>query len=316
MPRVPLQQLKDQKKEGLPDNNNEEPKQNLACKLRALWRKLSEAVVIRNRKNQGLRDQNNEEDKEKEGQKETQLDDTMLAIAAEPIDANDGGIAINVEPEDRKGANDKKYEMPFTAKKPLNMAVNTMKAIKEAQIRLQKENRGRKLRVVVVESDSEDEENVQNNTVEENRGLAFTEEKCKFTNNQEEHLTVQADVHQEYFLQFGEEERTTGIGTNVTNDSRNIEKPGNFGGARPKQKMMNPRRQEGKNHPLAQKPKANKNNENTENMDKDEKSEGLHMKRHHRDKQKKEQNEVHWGLDESSESDGVWDCDDIRLLPM
>ncbi len=237
MPRVPLQQLKDQKKEGLPDNNNEEPEQNLVCKLRALWRKLAEAVVVRNRKNQELIDQNNEEDKEKEGQKETELDDTMLAIAAEPIDGNDRGIAINVEPEDRKGANDMKYEMPVTAKKPLTMAVDTMKAIKEAQIRLQKENRGRKLRVVVVESDSEDEENVHNNRVEENRGLADTEENYKFIKNQDEHLTVQADVHQEYSLLFGEEERAAGIGANIANDSTNIKKPGNFGGARPKQKM-------------------------------------------------------------------------------
>ncbi len=291
MPRVPLQQLKEQQRKEHPDNTNEEVKQNLVCKLRAQWRKLSEAVVKRSRKNQELIYQNVEEDKKQEGQNEAQLNDTMSAIITEPINDNNAGFEIDVEPADRK--------------MPLNIKEEAMKAMRNAEIMLQKDNRGRKVRVVVVESDSEKEENLHNNRVEDNRGLADTEESCS---NQEEHFTVQADVHHD-------EQGAARIWTNIANDSTNTEKPGNFGGARPKQKMRNPRRHESRLL-KGSRQKGNGKNINIENGNKDGKSDGLQKKRHHRDKQEKQQNEVHWGLDETSESDGGWDCDDIPLLPM
>ncbi len=96
-------------------------------------------------------------------------------------------------------------------------------------------------------------------------------------------------------------------------ENKNMIEGTDFGGARPKNKTRNARR----DSPLVQKATQNKNEnqEQRESRAKEEKAEiPIHKKRYQRGKQ--EEKDVYWGMDESSESDTGWNCDEgDTLLP-
>lgn len=202
----------------------------------------------------------------------------------------------------------------------LNINENVIKRMKDVEQMLQKANKGKKLRVVVVESDEEDDDagcsNVGNNDLKL---------------NVEGEFVVQAEVHHarrgkeaEQSIETGcenineenvslaaitlESENNGGFDTGMGEMFRKMEK-NNTGGAKPKQRKTDSGEAVGKAQNVRQKASGRKKSGDT-------------MRRRHlrnEDEKKSMKYDVQWGLDESSESeserDWYMDGGNIPLLP-
>ncbi len=302
MPRVPLEQLKKQKRDGLPQKNVEEPTSLFA----ALRQKIGKAVHRKENQvkmPQRLTEKIDEDDIESAEQQETELDDILPAAAAGgPMDDDDKHLENDEPAEDRK-------MMKGNVKQPIQINDAEMEAMLKMEMRLQNVNRGRKLRVVVVENESENEnEAFKDDVIDDavNNHLELAGNADIFPTCQQVAFVVQADVHKGNSCQTLEDDNKR-----IVDEGKSaIPEMGDFGGARPKKEMNldvdvdeveDAREKSYSKHREKNKGKKNKQ------VEKERKFE-LKLK-------PEKPSKVEWGLEESSESDGGWDCDDIPLLP-
>ncbi len=302
MPRVSIEKLKaDQGFEEMRDVETREKKTSFTKAVATTLLKQ----VKRKRKQEDkpeLEERNSDTSED-----ETHLEDTLLAEVA-PTD-NDKNRYYEDDYVEEKGIRNQQKTKDVDAfpriKNPqhLNLTENAMKKMKDAEVILQRANRGKKLRVVVVESDGEDAD-AHNDVTDHN----------DFQWDIAGHFTVQADVHQvgserkeeesvkeNHFVILQSEENDVVSHSEVVKILKEDEL-GHSGRARPKQ-----RKPDVAFHEKKQKAKKKQRTGHKRN------------KKHHGDhKNKKEKKtEVKWGLDESSESDGGWGCDEgyVALLP-
>ena len=317
MPRVPLKQLKQQQKNPLLEGPKEKP----ISKLAALKEKLNKFFgAIKRKKNkeiaQRFHGEYNEDHMDLVGDEEIQLEDTMFAAAAGPLDVNDRDPEISVKQVQCKKVQYKMNETKPMVRKPLHINEDGTKAIRNAEVLLHNANRGRNLRAVVVDSDNEDGNGAnEGKLVPEN-----AEQHWAMTDNAESYdypegdWIVQADVHQVDLMvgneQVGNVENTSArCGSSKQNNGQgandasceNKLKMQNSGGARPKTKRNDFSYEEDKFHCQVQ------------DVTKEAKERQSHRGNGGK-LQREKPNETDWGQDESSESDGGWDCDDIHLL--
>ncbi len=275
MPRVPLEQLKKQQQNGdIPENNAEEPTPKATSMLTVLRRKIAQAMQ-RNQHVDGMSHRLIEDDAESVGQDETQTGDSSFAAAGLFDDEKaDHATGPRVDVREQQT-----IETTLAlAKVPLTITNEEMEVLKNAEIRLQKANRGRKLRVVVLESDSENDNGVEEYVNNHENVDIFERDR-----DQDGEFVVKADIHQAESM---DEEEHIGDNTVWADDGGGA---ANLGGARPKTIL----------------------NKKT-NLDRQHKK---HTKIHQGRKQEKG-DETQWGMDESSESDGDWysDLGDTPLL--
>ncbi len=342
MPRVPLQKLKEQQKndqkndpqhnhDGVDnfndvdncnnvenhkdaDNHNdvEEPTSKCTSLLQTLKRKITETCWRKQNVTGVPVEENIQEDIESVQNEETQMDNTLLA-AARPLNVQDRGTDVEMQPITVSREQTITETRMKQVKEPLHIQEDTIKAMKDMEVRLKKENRGRKLRVVVVESESEDE----NGAIQD---CPFTEkgnnhwglaENASFTEsgkNQDSPFVVQAEIHQENSVKIKRKDNGEKRARADHEGQMDDFEAGIFAGARPKinvgdfaeDKVQEVREQSPR---------------------KQTKMKVKEIKRPQRKKQQdaepEKHNEVNWGFDESSESDGSWDLyeGDIPLLP-
>ncbi len=262
MPRVPLQQLKQQQKDGLPDNNMQEAPKNAICNWAALKLKLRKIIAAIKKKNDHKRPEeilgeNIEEDIDLVRDEGIKQYETLFGAEGSRIYDNDKDADIYIEPFDNK-EHKKKPETRTKNKNRLNINEDDLLVMQNMEIKLQKANRGRKLRVVVVESDSEDEnsdieEHLFGDKTKEHLAMVDTANSYELDESQHGNMAVQADVHQvdsvvreeypagfeanvENYLSRGA--ISEGKAGQIANDTscENVFDMGHSGGARPKRK--------------------------------------------------------------------------------
>ncbi len=199
MPRVPLKQLKQPQKNPLLGEPKEKPISNLAA-LKEKLNKFFGAIKRKTNKEiaQRLHGEYNEDHMDLVGDEGIQLEDTMFAAAAGPLDVNDRDPEISVKQVQCKKVQYKMNETKPMVRKPLHINEDGTKAIRNAEVLLHNANRGRNLRAVVVDSDNEDGNGAnEGKLVPEN-----AEQHWAMTDNAESYdypeddWIVQADVHQ------------------------------------------------------------------------------------------------------------------------
>ncbi len=308
MPRVPLQQLQEQQQEG----NMAEPIGKPASKLKALKAKFLGCMKKSRlqRTPNRLIDESDDEEMVPLGQEETQLDASAAAPAAAPIGRQDTKTHTDKEHFECKEEQHPrgKCKTKQLVGNHLNIEEEDLSAIHKMEIKLQKANRGRKLRVVVVESDSEDENDTgQDNSLGRNYDLPDKEED-ESPDDQGGCFVIQADVHQADSVQFYEEQGATTFEMKVV---ESFLSPPDTIRNKNREGAMEMRNQNTFEFDHSSGPRPEKN---CVEWKQEERSKQRQKRRRHQERMEKEQSEVNWGLDESSESDGVWDCDDIRLF--
>ncbi len=315
MPRVPLQQLKQQQNNGLQGNDEEEePREEPISKLKALRIKIDKCIgTFKKKMDQEMpqtHSENVEEDTESVGDEETQLNDTMFAAAGQ-VYFDKEYSEVDVEPvKYREDQHTRKENKPHL-RKHLTIKVEEMEAIRKIETRLKKANRGRKLRVVLESEDEEENGEIivsEEGNIHKHLGLANIVQK-QSEETQDAGFVVQADVHQEELPHLQEEQDATAPEQNgvksifsvsdtmenkdieVTNDARKeqLHEMEHGAGVRPKKNFKQ------------EKGKA--------------KSKQRQKKRKYQERMHEKHSTVNWGLEESSESDGGWDFDNIPLLP-
>ncbi len=324
MPRVALQKLKQQHNDGLHPNQNfvdnsinvdnhndvDELIDKSTSVQTTFKRKIFDACWGKQNV-AGIPDRhlekNIEENTEFIKNRETQMEDRLLA-ATGPSDIEDRNADVQMKPTVFPGEHiTKSKRIIQNTKEPVNINADAIEAMKKAELMVQKGNRGRKLRVVVVESESEEENgrNQGNNDWD----LAETSEFAETRQEQLGSFVVCADVHQEDSMQFQEERNGERRERADNEGKRKHFEAGKFNGARPKIKFgffTDDKVQEVREK-ISRKETKIKVMENK------------HIKKPQRKMWQIEnpdnQDEVNWGSEESSESDGDWDCDDIPLLP-
>ncbi len=293
MPRVHIDKLK----EGLDDQESRdvETLEKQRSFIKAAATTLFKKVMRKRKPEANLEEEERNNDSIED--EEMHLDDTEFAEPG-PTDGKwrgDGAIAQGMKRRDEDAlATGKKTQH-------LNMDKHTMKQVKHAEVLLQKENPGKKIKLLaVVESDHNDE-----NTAGDTHNVRENSDMNQFI--------VLADVHQVQSATKGKEISNKSQKSRLVSEKKNTaslrdtdeiiaeDELGHSGGARPKQ-----RKPDEAFHEKKQKAKKKERTGHKRN------------KKHHGDhKEKKEKKaEVKWGLDESSESDGGWCCDegDVPLL--
>ncbi len=353
MPRVPLTQLKEQQKESVPDSNTEESVQKSAA-LWACFKCICLQAISRDRGKEKENDPDTRNRNIEEHMEETYHHKALPNTSIESADYEDRFSETDAEPgvqAARHSVNgDRKTSQSH---QHFNINEEEMEAMKKMEMRLRKANRGRKLRLVLVESDSEHDcpegeddscPNLDNNLDYlwsfsgnvESFGSADNQE---IPENQAVRFTVQADVHHVPSGLSSEENAATVIvetdvdRENPVSDHLRVESreaktdgkmkypfshvgrsEGTMGRARPNQKEDESR---GLLEDQELRGKKTGNRGNVEGQTpaaqvKYSLTAGLFKQKHPK------LTKVNWGDEESSESDGEWDCngEDIRLVRM
>ncbi len=352
MPRVPLTQLKEQQKDDPPDNNTDEPVQKSA----ALWVYLKCICLQEINKKKG-QEKHNDPDTTNGNievlMEETHLDKALPNASIELDDPVDRFSETDVEPGWKAAKHSVNGERrTMQNHQHLNINEEEMEAMKKIEMRLKKANRGKKLRVVVVESDSENdcaevEENSCPNLHEdfeylwsfpENVEIFESGENQESPENQAVRFIVQADVHHVPSGLSSEERGAAGLRDTEDRDSSLLNHmkvepgkeetsgrvreailpvdAGNTGGARLKQISKPEKKTFLTNQEVSGKTTGRrKTNENYEQQAPTIQSERSLTAALLKKKHQKLR-EVKWGDEESSESDGEWDWngEDIPLV--
>ena len=298
MPRVSIEKLK--AGQDIEETRDVETKEKKTSFIKAAAITLLKKVM-RKRKQEDKPEW--EERNSDTSEDETHFDDTLFAEVA-PTDNDKDRDNEDDEFEEKRMRNQQKKndEDAFPRRKNpqhFNITENAMKKMKDVEKMLQRANRGKKLRVLVVESDDDDNEDGDAH----NDVTGHNDFQWDITGQ----FTVHADVHQvgsDKTEESVEENHCVSL-HNEKNDLDNIleeDELGHSGGARPKQRKPDEAFYE-------KKQKAKKKQRTGYKRNK--KQYGDHKER------KEKKVEVKWGLDESSESDGGWGCDDgdVPLLP-
>ncbi len=320
MPRVPLQQLREQQKCGHQNEQDKEPA-SIVTECRRSVAASFKQNKNRARAPQRLIAENMEKDVQLVVQKERILDNSLSPTAAKSRDNKDHFSGTNLQ---------KQNEIRVKAGRPLRIKEEHMTAVQNAETQLQRANPGRKLRLVLVESDTDGEFDATGNMSFHNEGndcqnIAVSVNSSETLENQVHDIIVEADVHHVKHTNKRVEVNVGGQDS-VTSDMFKYEsserakeaenhdlwenrEKGQFGGARPKERNKEP----AVLVPSLLEKTTDKKKAARQKKRKEKKKANKFKQKESKGRKQKESN---WGEEESSESDREcdWDGGDISLV--
>ncbi len=281
MPRVPLKKLKAKKR------YTEDPPETSDTMVGAIAKRIHEAHKLRRNTSKGKKEllggdiEHNEPESEKNDSDQVYFEDNRL----------EGATAMARAFEPKRETLHRNRQEHVLWKQQLNIGEKEIEQINSLEAKIQNDNKGRNLRLVLVESDME--KNLPGSDEHNNEDIESSDQEriveLPISANIEAHMCKDSSE-----MGVKDEQHLFVVKDNSADDGYFMCEIHATGGARPKTKRVKGQQQK----------KAAGKQKMTKKIQK--KAQG-----------KKQKAQVVWGLDESSESDSGWDCDegDIPLLP-